>query len=106
MENQTLDQSLNIGSEVRLFEGCVKNIEIGTIKTIREIRQKMKDVKFKFSFCIGRDAQEEADFPAYEQTYREVFDMVLVDGLSDDEYEQVDEEGLKVLDTILDRFLF
>lgn len=108
--SESMDKSLNIGSEVELFEGCVKHVRIGNIRLIRDIRQKMKDVRFRFSYCIGRDkikteTGEEVDFPMMETTYREAFNMVLVEGMTDDEYEQVNEHGIKELDNLLDRFL-
>ncbi|MDF2651695.1 MAG: hypothetical protein K0Q73_7500 [Paenibacillus sp.] len=110
-ENETLNQSLNIGTEIRLSEGCLKNIKIGSIKLIREVRQKMKDYPYKFSYSIGRekwateDGGKEIDWPKVEAAYKEAFNLVLVDGLTDDEYENTDEEGIKELDTLLDRFL-
>jgi hypothetical protein len=110
-----LDQSLNIGPEIQLYVDeetkgpHVKHIRIGSIKLIREIRQLMKDVKYKFSFCIGRGeiefAGEKVNFDNYEKTYTEAFRLVLVEGLTDEEYEKVDENGIKELDTLLDRFL-
>jgi hypothetical protein len=106
VEDKTLDLSLNIGSEVTLFEGCVKHVKIGSVKLIREVRQQMKDIPYKFAFCVGRDkrtiAGEEIDFPATEATYRKAFNDVLVEGLTDDEYEQADVEEL---DKLLERFL-
>jgi hypothetical protein len=111
MEDKSLDQSLNIGSEIRLFEGCTKHVKIGSIKLIREVRQKMKDLSYKFSYSIGRekwtaeDGSREVDWPKVESAYKEAFNMVLVEGLSDDEYENVDDNGIKELDTLLDRFL-
>jgi hypothetical protein len=110
-EDQSLDQSLNIGSEIRLFAGCSKQIKIGSIKLIREVRQKMKGLAYNFSYSIGRDkwtsedGSKEVDWPEVEAAYKETFNMVFVDGLSDEEYEQVDEEGIKELDGLLDRFL-
>jgi predicted RecB family nuclease len=110
-KDHSLDQSLNIGSEIRLFDGCVKQIKIGSIKLIREIRQKMKDLSYKFSYSIGRDkwisedGSKEVDWPAVEEAYTECFNLVLVGGLSDDEYDNVDEAGIKELDDLLDRFL-
>jgi hypothetical protein len=108
-EDKTLDQSLNIGTEIRLYEGCIKHVKIGSIKLIREIRQLMKDIRYKFSFCIGRGevvlAGETINFDAYENTYRIAFDKVLFEGLSNEEFEDIDESGIKELDTLLDRFL-
>lgn len=43
-EEKTLDQTLNIGSSVRLAEGLQKTIKIGTIKLIREVRQQAKNL--------------------------------------------------------------
>lgn len=111
MKDQSLDASMNIGSEIRLSEDCTKNIRIGSIKMIREVRQLMKNVNYKFSPSIGRDKwasaddNEGIDWPAIEESYRKAFNVVLVGGLSDDEYDSVDEDGIKELDTLLDRFL-
>jgi hypothetical protein len=103
----TLDQSLNIGSEVTLAEGCVKHVKVGSVKLIREVRQKMKDIPYRYVFCVGRDkrklGEEEVDCPAIEATYREAFGMVLVEGLTDEEYENA---NVQELDTLLDRFLY
>ncbi|WP_391573870.1 hypothetical protein [Cohnella sp.] len=102
----TMDQSLNIGMEVTLSEGVVKQVKIGSVKLIREVRNRMKDVRYRFSFCVGREKSEigddEIDFPAAEAAYRETFAAVLVGGLTDEEYEDADVE---VLDKLLDRFL-
>ncbi|MOA38019.1 hypothetical protein D3C78_1596650 [compost metagenome] len=51
------------------------------------------------------DERPEIDFPAVEAAYKEAFNLVLVEGLTEEEYENVDEEGLKVLDDLLTRFL-
>lgn len=110
-EEQSLDQTLNIGSEIRIAEGVVKHVKIGTIGTIRKVRQIMKGKEYRFSFAIGRDKipatddRPEIDFPAVEAAYKEAFNLVLVEGLTDAEYENVDEDGLKVLDDLLSRFL-
>ncbi|MGC5773613.1 hypothetical protein [Paenibacillus pabuli] len=115
-EEKTLDQTLNIGSTVRLAEGIKKTIKIGTIKLIREVRKQAKDLKgIRFSYVIGRDPIEATqvgdqdipsiDCPAIEQAYKKAFDMIFVEGLTDEEYEQVDMEGIKALDDVLDRFL-
>ncbi|MDK8188777.1 hypothetical protein QP794_01605 [Paenibacillus sp. UMB7766-LJ446] len=115
-EEKTLDQTLNIGSTVRLAEGIKKTIKVGTIKLIREVRQQAKNLKgIRFSYVIGRDAIEATqvgeqdipaiDCPAIEQAYKKAFDMIFVEGLTDEEYEQVDMEGIKSLDDVLDRFL-
>ncbi len=110
-EEKSLNQTLNIGSEVELAEGIVKHVKVGTIGLIREIRQIMKGKEYKFSFCIGRDvlpateSRPEIDCPLIESTYKQAFNLVLVEGLSDKEYEQVDENGLKELDGLLERFL-
>ena len=111
VEDKTLDQSLNIGSEIMLFDGCTKHVKIGSIKLIREVRQKMKDSAYKFSHSIGREKwdaesdRKEIDWPKIETNYKEAFNMVLVEGLTEDEYDQVDEEGIKELDDLLTRFL-
>ncbi|MHA6530184.1 hypothetical protein [Paenibacillus sp. BAC0078] len=105
-----MDQTLNIGDEVQLAEGIVKNVKIGSIGLIRKVRQLMKDKQYSFSYSIGRDAWtgevngevKTIDFPAVEAAYREAFSLVLVDGLTDEEYEQA---NVEVLDTLLDRFL-
>lgn len=110
MEKQ-IDETLNIGSEVRLAEGITKNVKIGTIGLIRQVRKVMNYVGFKFSTSIGRekweatDLNKEVDWPEIERAYREAFDLVLDGGLTDDEYDRVDEDGIKELDTLLDRFL-
>jgi hypothetical protein len=102
----SMDQSLNIGSEVHLSEGVVKHIKIGSVGLIREVRNVMKGVKYRFSFCIGREkemiADEEHNFPEAEATYRKAFDLVLVEGLTDEEYNSANAQEL---DTLLDRFL-
>jgi alanine-alpha-ketoisovalerate/valine-pyruvate aminotransferase len=104
-----MDQSMNIGSEVHLAEGLTKHVRIGTIKLIREVRQATKDIPYKFAFCIGRDKMvvegNEVDIPAMERKYQDVFSSILVEGLTDEEYEQVDEDGIKELDKLLERFL-
>lgn len=111
-EEQALDQTLNIGSEIRLGEGIVKHVKVGTIGTIRKVRQIMKGKEFRFSYSIGRDklpatdGRPEIDLPAIEAAYKEAFNLVLVEGLTDEEYENVDEDGLKVLDDLLNRFLY
>ncbi|MDK8182115.1 hypothetical protein [Paenibacillus sp. UMB4589-SE434] len=109
MNEQTMDQSLNIGSEIRLSEGCIKHVKIGSVKLIRQVRQLMKDVKYKFSHCIGREltvvGPDEIDFPAMETTYKELFTLLLVDGLTDEEYDEIDEFGIEELDKVLERFL-
>ncbi|WP_339166106.1 hypothetical protein MKX75_16900 [Paenibacillus sp. FSL R5-0341] len=115
-EEKTLDQTLNIGSTVRLAEGIHKTIKVGTIKLIREVRQHAKNLKgIRFSYVIGRDPIEATqveeqvipaiDCPAIEQAYLKAFDMIFVDGLTDEECEQVDMEGIQALDDVLDRFL-
>lgn len=111
MDDKTLDQTLNIGSEIRLSEGCVKRVRIGSIKLIREVRQVMSEVaQYTFSFSIGRGkikvGDKEIDFSQVEKAYRKAFGMVLVDGLTDEEYDNVDEQGLKELDELLNRFLY
>lgn len=108
-EKNNLDETMNLGSEIRLSESITKQMKIGTIKTIREIRKMMNGVKYNFHFCIGREkgwfGDEEFDFPAAEATYRKAFDLVIEGGLSDEEYENVDEKGIKELDGLLTRFL-
>jgi hypothetical protein len=110
-EDKSMDQSLNIGSEIRLFEGCTKQIKIGSIGLIREVRQKMKGNLYNFSYSIGRDkyvsedGSKEVNWPEVEAAYKETFNMVLVGGLTDAEYDKVDEVGIKELDALLDRFL-
>lgn len=106
-----LDETLNIGSEVRLAEGIIKNVKIGTIGVIRQVRKIMKDFPYKFSTCIGRDPWPESesgkgvDWPAVEAGYRKAFDLVIDGGLSDEEYEQVDMNGIEELENIITRFL-
>lgn len=104
-----LDQTLNKGSEVRLSDKITKQIRIGTIKTIREMRSLMSGVKYNFHFCIGREkgwfGDPEFDFPVAEDTYRKAFNLILEGGLSDEEYDSVDEQGIKELDGLLARFL-
>lgn len=115
-EEKTLDQTLNIGSTVKLAEGIKKTIKVGTIKLIREVRQHAKNLKgLRFSFVIGRDPIEPnkvgdedipaIDCPAIEKAYLKAFNMIFVEGLTDEEVEQVDMEGIKELDDVLDRFL-
>lgn len=110
-EEQTLDQTLNIGTEIELAEGIVKHVKIGTIGLFRKVRQIMRGKEYKFSFSIGRDKspatedRKEIDFPAVEDAYKEAFNLVLVEGLTDEEYENVDENGVKELDDLLNRFL-
>lgn len=110
-EEQALDQTLNVGSEIRLGEGIIKHVKIGTIGLIRQVRQIMKDKGYTFSFSIGRDKipatddRPEIDLPAVEEAYKKAFNLVLVEGLTEEEYENVDEDGLKVLDDLLNRFL-
>ncbi|WP_405152869.1 hypothetical protein [Paenibacillus sp. FSL K6-0108] len=111
-----MDQTLNIGSTVRLAEGIQKTIKVGTIKLIREVRQQAKNLKgIRFSYVIGRDSIEATqvgeqdipaiDCPAIEKAYQEAFNLIFVEGLTNEEYEQVDMEGIKELDDVLDRFL-
>lgn len=102
---------MNIGSEIRLSDNCTKNIKIGSIKLIREVRQFMKNLAYKFSYSIGRDkyvsedGSKEIDWPKVEIAYKEAFNMVLIGGLTDEEYDNVDEAGIKELDELLERFL-
>ncbi|MFF2015010.1 hypothetical protein [Paenibacillus sp. NPDC058177] len=112
-----IDETVNVGSEVTLAAATgehgeiVKTIRIGTIGLIRKVRSLMKDTRYTFSASIGREKWNETDktiavdWPAVESTYREAFNLVLVEGLSDEEYDRVDEQGIKELDTLLDRFL-
>ncbi|KAA8782510.1 hypothetical protein EC604_01435 [Paenibacillus amylolyticus] len=115
-EEKTLDQTLNIGSTVKLAKGIEKTIQLGTIKLIREVRQHAKHLKgIRFSYAMGRDATEAEqigdqeipafDFPAIEEAYKKAFNMIFVEGLTDEEYDKVDEEGIRKLDGVLDRFL-
>ena len=108
-KKDNLDQTLNKGSEVRLSDKITKQIKIGTIKIIREMRNLMSGVKYNFHFCIGREkgwfGDPEFDFPAAEVSYRKAFDLILEGGLSDEEYDSVDEQGIKELDGLLTRFL-
>ncbi|WP_342570354.1 hypothetical protein MKY85_17525 [Paenibacillus sp. FSL R5-0749] len=115
-EEKTLDQTLNIGSTVRLAEGLQKTIKVGTIKLIREVRQHSKNLGgIRFSYVIGRDPIEATqvgdqdipaiDCPSIEQAYKKAFDLIFVEGLTDEEYEHVDMEGIQALDNVLDRFL-
>ena len=112
MDNENkdnLDETLNIGTEIRLTDKLTKHINIGTIKTIREIRKIVSEVKYSFAFSFGREKgyhlDPEYDFPKAEAKYREAFNVVLEGGLSDEEYDNVDEKGIKELDTLLTRFL-
>lgn len=108
-KKDNMDQTLNLGTEIRLSSTLKKQIKIGTIKSIREIRKLMTGVKYNFYFCFGREIghiiDEKYDFPAAEAKFREAFNIVLDGGLSDDEYDSVDEEGIKELDNLLTRFL-
>ncbi|GGF72881.1 hypothetical protein GCM10010912_17600 [Paenibacillus albidus] len=109
--DKQIDETLNIGSEVKLAEGLSKNIKIGTIGLIRQVRKVMKDAPYKFSNSIGRekwpatDLGAEVDWPAIEASYREAFNLVLDGGLSDTEYELVDLNGIEELENLLTRFL-
>ncbi len=111
--DKQINETLNIGTEVRLAEGIVKNIRIGSIGLIRKVRQLMKGKQYSFSYSIGRDVwtgetdgeAKTIDFPAVEAAYREAFNLVLVDGLTDAEYDQVDEKGIEELEMLLSRFL-
>ncbi|QDH23454.1 hypothetical protein [Saccharibacillus brassicae] len=122
-DDQSLDQSLNIGSEVVLAAeseefptGIQKRIKIGTIGLLRQVRSKAAGAQgMRFSFAVGRPKMEvqmiqgeeypPVDFPAIEAAYRDMFNLILVDGLSDAEYEAIDMNGLEELDKVLDRFL-
>lgn len=106
-----LDETLNIGSEVKLAEGLVKNVKIGTIGVIRQVRKIMADFPYKFSTCIGREpwpgteTTKGVNWPEVEAGYRKAFDLVIDGGLSDVEYEQVDMDGIEELENIITRFL-
>ncbi|MEK8215501.1 hypothetical protein [Paenibacillus sp. FSL L8-0463] len=110
MEEQ-IDETLNIGSEVRLAEGLTKNVKIGTIGTIRQVRKIMKDSPYQFSVSIGREPWLETelgkavDWPKVEATYREAFNLILEGGLPDEEYDQVDFDGIEELEKLITRFL-
>lgn len=109
--DQSLDQTLNIGTEIRLADKLLKHVKIGSVGVIRQVRQTMKGNEYLFSYSIGRDAwpadgeRKAIDWPAVEAAYKKSFNMVLVEGLTDEELEIVDEEGIKELDTLLERFL-
>jgi hypothetical protein len=111
MEDKVIDQTLNIGPEIRLAEGLVKHVKIGTIGLIRQVRQSMKGISYRFSQSIGRekweseDASNVIDWPAVEAAYRKMFNLILVEGLTDAEYEQVNDEGIKELENLMERFL-
>lgn len=111
MEDKQIDQTLNIGTEIRLAEGLVKHIKIGTIGLIRQVRQNMRSISYRFAQSIGRekweseDASNQIDWPAVEEAYRKMFDLILVEGLTDEEYESVDDEGIKELENLMERFL-
>jgi hypothetical protein len=110
-EDKSLEQSLNIGSEISLFDGCIKHVKIGSIKLIRDVRHLMKNKEYKFSMSIGREKWEaegerqEIDWPAIEVAHKQAFSMVLIEGLTEEEYDNVDEDGIKELDNLLQRFL-
>ncbi|MGG6309785.1 hypothetical protein [Paenibacillus macerans] len=110
-EEQNLDQTLNIGTEIVIGEGITKRVKIGTIGIIRKVRQIMKGKEYTFSYSIGReklppkDDHPGIDWPAVEAAYKEAFNLVLAEGLTEEEYENVDEDGLKELDQLLTRFL-
>ncbi|MNC01531.1 hypothetical protein D3C75_488820 [compost metagenome] len=105
-----IDQTLNIGEEVELAKGIVKNVKIGSIGLIRKVRQLMKDKQYSFAYSVARDVwtgevngeEKTIDFPAVEAAYREAFSLVLEGGLTDEEYEQA---NVEVLDILLNRFL-
>lgn len=109
-EEQNLDQTLNIGTEIVLGEGITKHVKIGTIGIIRKVRQIMKGKEFTFSYSIGREESPPngehpgIDWPAVEAAYKAAFNLILVGGLTEAEYENVDEDGLKELDQLLTRF--
>ncbi|MDR0269642.1 hypothetical protein [Paenibacillus sp.] len=111
MEDKSMDQTLNIGSEIGLAEGLTKHVKIGSIGLIRKVRQLMKGKEYSFSYSIGRDKwpakddRPEIDWPEIEASYKEVFNLILDEGLTEDEYERVDEKGIKELDDLINRFL-
>ncbi|MGM1023422.1 MAG: hypothetical protein ACQEXV_23550 [Bacillota bacterium] len=110
--DKQLDKTLNIGTEIRLAEGIKKHVKIGTIALIRQVREEMDGVVHKFSFSIGRkkweatEDREAVDWPKVEDTYKKAFNLVLVEGITEEEYEQIDQDGIEELDNLLDRFLF
>lgn len=116
MEAQ-INETLNIGSEVTLaaatkeHPALIKNIKIGTIGMIKRVRVIMKDAPYKFSESIGREkwtsseSDSVLDWPAVEAAYRQAFDIVLDGGLSEEDYERVDEQGIEELEKLITRFL-
>lgn len=110
--DKQLDKTLNIGTEIALAEGIKKHVKIGTIALIRQVREEMDGIAHKFSYSIGRkkweatEDREAVDWPKIEETYKKTFNLVLVEGLTEKEYEQVDQNGIDELDNLLDRFLF
>ncbi|MEC0233734.1 hypothetical protein P4H71_05105 [Paenibacillus kribbensis] len=110
--DKQLDKTLNIGTEIRLAEGIKKHVKIGTIALIRQVREDMDGVAHKFSFSIGRkkweatEDREAVDWPKVEETYKKAFNLVLVEEITEKEYEQIDQDGIAELDNLLDRFLF
>ncbi|MCY9593720.1 hypothetical protein PC41400_21580 [Paenibacillus chitinolyticus] len=109
MPELNMNESMNIGPEIKLYEGCTKHLKIGTIKLIRQVRSMTKEIRYQFMYCIGRGVVEKdgvkTDFDAEEARYKEIFQLLVVEGLTDDEYEQIDENGLAELDGLLSRFL-
>ncbi|QNR69962.1 hypothetical protein IAQ67_13660 [Paenibacillus peoriae] len=67
----------------------------------------MSGNQYKFSFLISREKWEateeraEVDWPKVEAFHKEAFNLVLVEGLTEEEYENVDEKGIKELDGLL-----
>ena len=122
-EDQSLEQTLNIGSEVvlaapsaELPEGIKKNIKIGTIGLLRQVRSRASETQgVRFSYAIGRPVLEagevgeekypKIDFPSIEKLYRHLFGLVLVEGLTDEEYDLIDPDGINKLDELIERFL-
>ncbi|WP_245864403.1 hypothetical protein [Paenibacillus donghaensis] len=115
--DKQIDETLNIGSEVKLAAATkehselLKNVKIGTIGSISQVRKIMKDAPYKFSESIGREkwtgteSGSELDWPAVEAAYREAFNLVLEGGLTDEEYQRVDEDGIEELEKLITRFL-
>lgn len=108
-QEMNMDQSLNIGSTIRLAEGLEKTLKIGNIALIRQVRQTVKDIKLNFSYCIGRGTvtliDGEVDAQKEEEIHRQSFDLIFTEKLTDEEYERVDMDGIKALEEAVARFL-
>lgn len=106
MDDKSMNQSLNVGTEVDLGNGIIKHIKIGSVALIKEVRAKMKGVKYRYQFGLGRGkekiGEDEYDFDQEEKAYQELFGLVLAEGLTDEEYNAANVEEL---DKLLDRFL-